>query len=176
MEVQLPLLMAKSALWLSVFDILSCSGAIAGLPYPGVAPATTTGCGRLFSLSTASSSAMSTGRQRAVARCWRSLHSRVVIQRCLVHSTQALLDDASCGRFSMFERYSAGLANKRLGCVFRTKQMRLPSKITRRTRRSEEDSTKSTKLCLIDCFLNSPSSARASARPAIDIGNRTHVQ
>ncbi len=69
MKVQLPLLMAKSAFWLSVLDILSCSGAIAGLPYPGVALAITTPCGRLLSLSTASSSAMSTGRQRAVALC-----------------------------------------------------------------------------------------------------------
>ena len=71
MIVQLPLLMAKSPFWLSVLDIniLSCSGATAGLPYPGVALAVTTPCGRLISLSTSSSSAMSTGRQRAVALC-----------------------------------------------------------------------------------------------------------
>jgi len=139
MKVQLPLLMAKSAFWLSVLDILSCSGAIAGLPYPGVAPAITTPCGRLFSLNTASHSAMSTGRQRAVALCQRSLHSRLLIQRYLFDSTQALLDNATCGCFKMFERYQAGSANKLLGCVFRTNQMRLPSKTTRRTWRSEED-------------------------------------
>ncbi len=71
MKVQLPLLMAKSALWLSVLDIsiLSCSGATAGLPYPGLALAVFTPCGRLFTLSTASSSAMRSGRQRAVALC-----------------------------------------------------------------------------------------------------------
>ncbi len=70
MKVQLPLLMAKSALWLSVLDIsiLSCSGATAGLPYPGLALAVFT-VGRLFTLSTASSSAMRSGRQRAVALC-----------------------------------------------------------------------------------------------------------
>ncbi len=71
MKVQLPLLMAKSAFWLSMLDIniLSCSGAITGLPHPGVALAVFAPCGMLFNFSTASSSAMSSGWQRAVALC-----------------------------------------------------------------------------------------------------------
>lgn len=71
MKVQLPLLMAKSAFWLSMLNIniLSCSGAITGLPHPGVALAVFTPCGMLPFLSIASASAMSSGWQRAVALC-----------------------------------------------------------------------------------------------------------
>ena len=38
MKVQLPLLMAKSAFWLSVLDILSCSGTVAGLRTQALRP------------------------------------------------------------------------------------------------------------------------------------------